>query len=897
MHLKSIFKIILAIIIGLLLSAYVAQHNAEFKKFAEKQCQNMAQKLFKLNMQPSIDELKLFWPSLNFKNISISKNNCADWHFEAENFETDFSWLELFINQKLQLNSHIDRLNIFTTVSEGAPTIVTHLKELLLNPKFIVPVNLKNFVVKDCSIQCLDQASGSMGFIRTNADLKESTDYFKSHLFFKDGELNLNQFSFLKKLYGNLHIEIPRKNVPTIVNADLSFQIPTSVPKDCFLSGKFYNHQGDFYLRSLDDELIITPITISKNKDKVDFTAQGQMPVSYLENLFSGVSVLNMQGDCNFSIIANIGKNQAIHGHMQVKDLFINSLKAKIDEAKFFFKRKNQLCKYNFILSTQNRLEITGSLTWNEKTRHGTIKLNNPEEIWVQNNKFPKNGLDISLEFSNSDLWGTYKCNMFINRKETELKGSIAANKKVLKVSGICGETNTLIEVGLKPKLFLKRIIFNNTKEKPVDLKTVESEDSKEIVANIEFSEARKLLPETIANQLSGKALIKLSGKLKDEVFTGKIETKNSNLIILNSYNIIKNLEANITFNIKDKTANLYNIQIKLEKGSICIEKTKVELDRQNNINFIHAPIIFNNCFLFWNNIFCTVSGKLLIQKSEGLGKITGKIVLENSKIQSNIFSSDFGPSAFNSNTLDKWKTHITIKSKNPIKVKTSILDCLAKLDIQILDKLTKPDLKGQIEILEGSIFLPYKALKITKGNILFIQGSGLDPTVELTAKAKIRSYLITMLVTGNASNAQIKLDSVPDLTEEQIGCLLLAGSENASLNLIVPTLIMQNLKNVIFGNKQIQAKIEKYYKAILKPFKHIRLAPTFVDETGRGGFRGAIEIDVSDRLHALIQKNFSMPEDTKFEVDYQITDDVSLRAIKDERGDLGGELEMRWKF
>ena len=65
----------------------------------------------------------------------------------------------------------------------------------------------------------------------------------------------------------------------------------------------------------------------------------------------------------------------------------------------------------------------------------------------------------------------------------------------------------------------------------------------------------------------------------------------------------------------------------------------------------------------------------------------------------------------------------------------------------------------------------------------------------------------------------------------------------------------------------------------------------------GRGGLRGAIEIDVNDQLHGLIQKNFSQPEDTKFELEYLFSDDITLRGIKDEHGDLGGEVEVRWKF
>ena len=57
------------------------------------------------------------------------------------------------------------------------------------------------------------------------------------------------------------------------------------------------------------------------------------------------------------------------------------------------------------------------------------------------------------------------------------------------------------------------------------------------------------------------------------------------------------------------------------------------------------------------------------------------------------------------------------------------------------------------------------------------------------------------------------------------------------------------------------------------------------------------MEIDVSERWRALIQKNFSLTEDTKFEVEYLLSDDVSLLGIRNESGDISAEVEMRWKF
>ncbi|HSW73731.1 MAG TPA: translocation/assembly module TamB domain-containing protein, partial [Candidatus Limnocylindria bacterium] len=149
--------------------------------------------------------------------------------------------------------------------------------------------------------------------------------------------------------------------------------------------------------------------------------------------------------------------------------------------------------------------------------------------------------------------------------------------------------------------------------------------------------------------------------------------------------------------------------------------------------------------------------------------------------------------------------------------------------------------------------------------------------------------------VTGSLANHTVRLEASPPLTEQQIVALLLVGSTEESLSMVMPTLIMNNITNLLFGKDQ--ANVHDYFKNMLRPFKYIHLVPSFTDHTGRGGLRGAVEIDVNDRWHALVQKNFSLSEDTRVEVEYMMSDDVSLRGIRDERRDLGAEVEMKWKF
>ena len=153
------------------------------------------------------------------------------------------------------------------------------------------------------------------------------------------------------------------------------------------------------------------------------------------------------------------------------------------------------------------------------------------------------------------------------------------------------------------------------------------------------------------------------------------------------------------------------------------------------------------------------------------------------------------------------------------------------------------------------------------------------------------------MNITGSLAQHHIALQSSPPLTEEQIVALLLTGSQEESLNIVMPALIMNNITNIIFGRDQGSLSLDRYFKKFLRPLSRVYLIPSFSDQTARGGLRGAVEVDINDRWRALLQKNFNLSEDTRLEIECQLSDDISVRGIRDERRDIGGEVEMRWKF
>ena len=103
----------------------------------------------------------------------------------------------------------------------------------------------------------------------------------------------------------------------------------------------------------------------------------------------------------------------------------------------------------------------------------------------------------------------------------------------------------------------------------------------------------------------------------------------------------------------------------------------------------------------------------------------------------------------------------------------------------------------------------------------------------------------------------------------------------------------MQNLSTLIFGKKDLQPVSTGFFQNIAKLFKYVQITPNFSDQSGRGGVKGTIDVDINKQLHARIQKNFTMQDDLSFLLEYFFADNFNVKAIKDHRGDVGGEIEF----
>lgn len=393
-------------------------------------------------------------------------------------------------------------------------------------------------------------------------------------------------------------------------------------------------------------------------------------------------------------------------------------------------------------------------------------------------------------------------------------------------------------------------------------------------------------LPKNVQSLLTCEGKLAIKSSLKDHNLYCTIKLVDGNLIFPKIYSVIYDLSSTINFNLKTKRLDVSRTTINLHQGKIEIPRATMSWSHSYFPDYIYLPAILTNCVINYDKqLLGSFHGRILYQKNLNLtDRVTGFVALEQGLCKYNLLSDDFisslsqttpTPLKFGFNPV----LDLSFFTLSPIKIQSEPLQTSVTTKLQISKELLSPQVIGEIDIIGGKINFPYKPLYITHGNIHFTAEQPDSAIINLGAKNQIKLHNINMQINGPLKNPQINLESFPDLTNEQIGALLLVGSENSSLNHSMPTIIMQNLNQAVFG------------------LNHVKFIPTFSNEAGHPGLTGAVEIDVDDRLHASIKKNFSAQQDTKFEVDYAVTDNVSIRGIKDERGDLGGEIEIRLRI
>lgn len=904
-----LLKVLLGCLLGCSIVLYFASQSEVVHQEIHTTVQNMFKDSFDCEWDGELELIDLLALQIHFKRVTIAPCNRSDgWTLYTDKFQISASWFDIFLYQRIACHSYFEQVVVHEKQSDGSSHFAKFLSKMFSSAlPTIITFNV--ITIKQGQMIVQDASGDMQGSYEYNCQVSQESDGVHTQLYLLDGQCSYKNRVIGNKFFGNINSVIPYENDlhKMYARVDCRLSIPELQDKgDCFVKGDLYNARGAFIVSNEDQSFIIEPLKFRLKKHAMPFTACVTMKSDVIQKLMmqdvafpdlSGNMSINIQG--NFSDLAS-----SLQGNLQIYNVaYKNS--TLVDKIVMSFDKEQD--GYASKIFFNARCVLQGDFS--PAVDGWKFDITNIVELvpwWTSYWKMPANKGSISGSITNSlILKGAYNFAMESAKlnEQAQVQGSFAcdAEKWNFKGSFLDKQFESTFEINPTPHLAQLRYFSGNE----TFINFHEHQDpSQGTVGFVGFNFIKNLLPDQYKSSFSQPAKINMTGHLQQGVYFADAAVDDAHIRIPSLYNVIENFKAATQCDFMNRSIEIDNFIANLYEGKMRVDHAVGVLSAQGQLSFLHAPMFLDQVLISWTKgIFGVVSGRLFASLSNQQQlKLQGNFILDKTQLKGNIFSTEFQEQLLGKVSTEQpmegdFDLDISVQTKDPISIETSFLQATAHLDFHITNSMKQPEVEGTINLVSGELKFPYKSLFITHGQVLILPKSSSEPTIEFVAKGKIKRYNITMRATGTMMDQQIHFESSPYLTEEQIISLLFVGSLDNSLSVIMPAMFMQKLHEIVFGPAMSKTKLDLLFNRLLQSFKNVRIFPQFTNQTGRGGVRGVVEVDATERLHGRIDSNLMQLEDTIFEADYALTDDVTVRAIKDGPSTYGGEVEMRWKF
>lgn len=919
----SRFKIILHVLLGLLLGSCIAMvylaSTQRFRSFVQMKIEQQFREEMGLQFRCNIDSIDWLSCRAQISTVHISslpelqsEHGEQSWSIMAEKVTVKGSWWSVLLGRALKLTIQFDHVIMMELFEHTPEKLSTFIAQMLtkIGSTWVV---YESVSVRDGLLYLKRASDGLYIQVPYVSNMQSKANILKMQAYLQDGIIWYHDGMSVEQIAGSLMCEMPYTQILQHLRGDLQLNyvlnsLGTKIPG--FLAGSMHSGRGELTIKTEDGSVVIDPINIACSAQHCWCDMRVQAAPDIFHHFQVPEFVTNFAGFVGMEVkVDAYNIFETLQVSVLLQDLLYKS-KPIMPGGKFTIQDQSQHgCSGVFHMNDKDWMKVDLKLLDNHQIMHAE---NIVALEFLQSNGWLIAPGDCKIEVKRDeqgDLQGVYTILIqhAITGQRHLMQGSFESQDGILHGRGMIDEFTYQGQMQFSPEVVFKSLqLFGEQQELLVDFSTDESDHSY-IVGAVDFAVVKLLVPESFKASFAQEGSFVGRGYVKDGVWHATVQTHYAHIRVPYVYNVIQNFSASCDVDFYKQNIVLRDVLVEWYEGLMSCRRATFWFDKHLNCTALHVPIMFDKVMMSCSKaVYGLLSGRVLMSRyqEDAPYHVEGKLLLHKAEVRENILSSAFHEmmqqfaSGSSLQTMpDNVTFDIGILMHDALSIKTSFMSAKAMIELSIYGTLQKPLVAGAVELVDGTLNFPYKPLTIIGGKVLLVPEQPLDPVIELSARGKLKRYMVSLRAWGSALDPHIQFESQPHLSEEQILSLLMLGVEDQSLSLMVPAFLTQKLQEIMFGPAMSKTKLKAVFDRVLQSLKYVRFLPQFTSHAERGGMRGIFEIDASDRLHGKIDTNFTHIEDTRFDVDYDVTDDVTLRLQKDGPSTYGGEVEFSWKF
>lgn len=404
-------------------------------------------------------------------------------------------------------------------------------------------------------------------------------------------------------------------------------------------------------------------------------------------------------------------------------------------------------------------------------------------------------------------------------------------------------------------------------------------------------------------DQATGRVVVnaQLKGSITKPDITGQIQLINIGMALSLIDNSFKQINGKITLNqdriIVDQITGFLGDGDFLAKGQVTLSGMDFE-SGQMDLQAHRLPLNFPDLMDLTLNSRLSLTGNL--EKS----RLSGDIVLLEGRYYKDVKldiikipqkKRTLQPGAKHTPSfMDTMVLDIGVTRQEPFLVENNLATLYISPDLRIAGVASHPLLNGRAQVDSGVVKFQKKEFEVEKGVIDFVSPYRIEPVIDLEASVDVRTWTITMAVSGPPENLDFTFRSNPPEQHADIVSLLAFGKTTRELRTsqggsdFSPAQILSGF---------VADTAQKNLKDITG-LDYVELGVTGDGNTERYGANVIVGKELSEQLavkYGVDARSGAIVQ--RVTTDYKILENLLMSGYQDSAGDFGGALKYRLEF
>jgi translocation and assembly module TamB len=305
-----------------------------------------------------------------------------------------------------------------------------------------------------------------------------------------------------------------------------------------------------------------------------------------------------------------------------------------------------------------------------------------------------------------------------------------------------------------------------------------------------------------------------------------------------------------------------------------------------------------------YSGISATADTTLHLQGTEKNMLLSGNVQITRFIIGPNLDFASLAPSPAAAVPPDpnspssRLRLDVHIFSAPQLDFQNSYAQLAGSLDLRIRGTLAQPAILGRINITDGTANFAGATYRLQHGQILFTNPVMIQPLIDIDATTRVEEYDVTIGLHGNLSQLTPTFRSEPPLAQADVISLLALGrtqEEQALISQQEQSVGADSTTNALLGgalNAAVGSRVQKLFGG-----GSVKIDPTYVGSIGSSSARITVQQNISKNVQVTYATNVNATAQQLIQAQVDITQSVSVLAVRDESGVFSMVLKVRKRY